>query len=78
MEVWEKRVLMGRASVPGPAAPQSTACVRAALASGCGMLERVNPATVLALNRLNQWCRNRAELTRILVDNPAKLYGFTS
>ena len=29
-----------------------------------------------ALNRLNQWCRNRSELTRILVDNPAKLYGF--
>ncbi len=29
-----------------------------------------------ALNRLNQWCRNRTELTRILVDNPAGLYGF--
>jgi predicted TIM-barrel fold metal-dependent hydrolase len=29
-----------------------------------------------ALNRLNQWCRNRDELTRILVSNPAKLYGF--
>jgi predicted TIM-barrel fold metal-dependent hydrolase len=29
-----------------------------------------------ALNRLNQWCRSRAELTRILVDNPARLYGF--
>jgi predicted TIM-barrel fold metal-dependent hydrolase len=29
-----------------------------------------------ALNRLNQWCRTRKELTRILVDNPAELYGF--
>jgi predicted TIM-barrel fold metal-dependent hydrolase len=29
-----------------------------------------------ALNRLNQWTRNRTELTRILVDNPARLYGF--
>jgi predicted TIM-barrel fold metal-dependent hydrolase len=29
-----------------------------------------------ALNRLNQWTRNRSELVRILVDNPARLYGF--
>ena len=31
-----------------------------------------------ALNRLNSWCRNRSELTRILVDNPAQLYGFAA
>jgi predicted TIM-barrel fold metal-dependent hydrolase len=29
-----------------------------------------------ALNRLNRWCQSRRELTRILVDNPAGLYGF--
>jgi predicted TIM-barrel fold metal-dependent hydrolase len=29
-----------------------------------------------SLNRLDRWCRSRAELTGILVDNPARLYGF--
>ena len=29
-----------------------------------------------ALNRLNEWCGNRATLEKILVTNPARLYGF--
>lgn len=29
-----------------------------------------------ALNRLNEWCASRAELEKILVENPARLYGF--
>jgi predicted TIM-barrel fold metal-dependent hydrolase len=29
-----------------------------------------------ALNRLNEWCANRATLEKILVENPARLYGF--
>lgn len=29
-----------------------------------------------ALNRLNGWCANRAELEKILVANPARLYDF--
>jgi len=29
-----------------------------------------------ALNRLAGWTRNRAELQKILVDNPARLYQF--
>ncbi len=29
-----------------------------------------------ALNRLNEWCANRAMLEKILVENPARLYGF--
>jgi predicted TIM-barrel fold metal-dependent hydrolase len=29
-----------------------------------------------ALNRLASWTRNEAELHKILVDNPARLYQF--
>jgi predicted TIM-barrel fold metal-dependent hydrolase len=29
-----------------------------------------------ALNRLNEWCADRATLEKILVANPARLYGF--
>jgi predicted TIM-barrel fold metal-dependent hydrolase len=29
-----------------------------------------------ALNRLNEWCGDRATLEKILVTNPARLYGF--
>jgi len=29
-----------------------------------------------ALNRLAEWIRNRTELQKILVDNPARLYQF--
>lgn len=29
-----------------------------------------------ALNRLNEWCNDRATLEKILVENPARLYGF--
>jgi predicted TIM-barrel fold metal-dependent hydrolase len=29
-----------------------------------------------ALNRLNAWCDSRAQLEKILVGNPARLYGF--
>lgn len=29
-----------------------------------------------ALNRLNRWCDSREQLERILVGNPARLYGF--
>jgi hypothetical protein len=34
--------------------------------------------TITELNALHraQWCRSRTELTHILVDNPAQLYGF--
>jgi predicted TIM-barrel fold metal-dependent hydrolase len=43
-------------------------------------LETVEPFQPIddgaALNRLNGWCNSRAELEKILVANPARLYGF--